>query len=533
MRTEYSLDKTTEPNGNFGLHSTGSNGLNEQKLNGQRLLDAYTDFCNKFKKKCAPDLHLGMELSNDLGLDSINQVELLLHVENCFDVSIDPDKSTSIRSLNDLLELINEMMDASEDINVGDDVGVKGVGITDLQRHLIDEVPQFYNEVDEQHGRTLQIKGKEVYDFASANYLGLDLNPRIFERIQQELDKWGTHPSWSRAIASPSIYTKLENTLCEVVNAPHVLVYPTVTLIHMGILPLLANPDTLFLMDDRAHKSIQEGVDLATAKGATKEFFLHNDLEDFKAKLDKAKDFKAVYVCIDGVYSMTGVDARLPEMVEIVKAYPNTTLYVDDAHGFGLWGRNPSAENPYGTGGGGLLQKYGLDVRTDKIIYVAGLSKAFSSLGSFITCRTEEEFKLFSTAATFINSGPCPTASLASAQMGLEISQSQEGDDLRRHIYDLTKRFVEGVTEVGLVAESADYFPLVSVEIGTIAAVTEAAKILWTKGILITPAVYPNAPIKRSMLRFTITAANTVEEIDNAITALEIVRDQIPSAPYC
>jgi acyl carrier protein len=526
MSTEYTLGESLELDGSHGLSTFNPEGSRESKLDGQRLLDSYITFTKSLKRKRIPDLHLDMQLSGDLGLDSIDQVEFLMHLEKEFAVSVDPDKSTSVRTLNDLLELINEIRESDLDTNYA------GSGISDLVRHLIQEVPQFYNEVDEQFGRTLNIKGKVVYDFASANYLGLDLDQRIFKRIQKDLQKWGTHPSWSRAIASPPLYTELEVKLRKLLNAPNVLVFPTITLIHMGIMPLLATQETLFLLDERAHKSIQEGADLAYAKGAKKKFFKHNDIEDLKVELDKAKELEAVYVCIDGVYSMTGVDARLPEMVELCKAYPNTTVYVDDAHGFGLWGSAPDEINPFGTGGGGLLRKYGIDVKADKVIYVAGLSKAFSSLGAFVTCRSNDERELFSTASTFINSGPCPTASLSSALTGLDISQSPEGDVLRRRIYDLTKRFVTGTKEIGLVAQSRDYFPLVSVEIGTIAAVTQAAKILWSKGILITPAVYPNAPIKRSMLRFTITAANTIEEIDKAISALELVRDQIPSAPY-
>ncbi|WP_188085268.1 aminotransferase class I/II-fold pyridoxal phosphate-dependent enzyme [Pseudoalteromonas fuliginea] len=527
MKEEYLSEEVVDLERVVGLELNSSGKAKSGTIDGEQLLESYIGFCNKYKKKRIPqNLHLDLQLSGDLALDSIDQVEFLLHVEKTFGLSIDPDKSTNVRTFRDLLELINENQDADAK------GGVPGVGITDLQRHLIEEVPQFYNEVDEQHGRTLKIKGKEVYDFASANYLGLDLDERIFAKIEEDLRKWGTHPSWSRAIASPELYTKLENTLSHVVGAPRVLVFPTVTLIHMGILPLVATPDTLFLMDERAHKSIQEGVDLAYAKGALKKFFKHNDLEDLQRELENARELDAVYICIDGVYSMTGVDAKLPEMIEMIRDYPNATIYVDDAHGFGLWGSNPSEENPYGTGGGGLLRKYNIDVNRDKVIYVAGLSKAFSSLGAFVTCRSDAELEMFATAATFINSGPCPTASLSSAQTGLEISQSSEGDEIRRYIFELTKRFVTGVREVGLVAESSDFYPLVSVEIGTIAAVTEAAKILWEKGILITPAVYPNAPIKRSMLRFTITAANTIEEIDNAINALEIVRDLVPSAPY-
>jgi len=498
-----------------------------KSVDAQRVLASIHDFLKANKKAPSYELQLGMGLSGGLGLDSLDKVELLLHVEKDFNVSIDPDKSTDVETIEDLMHLLNSAL-----LPENAEGAYAGPGITDLERHLIHEVPQFLNDVDAQHGRTLTIQGKTVYDFASANYLGLDLDERIFARIGEDLRKWGTHPSWTRAVASPLPYVELEQTLSGVVGAPDVLVFPTVTLIHMGIMPLLADRGTLFLLDERAHKSIQEGADLASAKGATVKTFRHNDVAELKAALDQAADFSAVYVCIDGVYSMTGADAKLPEMIALCRAYPNATLYVDDAHGFGIWGSAPSEQHPYGTGGGGLLRKYDIDVCADKVIYIAALSKSFSSLGAFITCRGADEREFFSTASTFVNSGPCPTASLSSALTGLQISQSGEGDVIRRRIHDLTRRFVDGVREVGLVVQNEGMFPLVSVEIGTIAAVTQAAKILWSKGILITPAVYPNAPIKGSMLRFTITAANTPEEIDAAIDALEIVRDQVPSAPY-
>ncbi|MGR2824665.1 aminotransferase class I/II-fold pyridoxal phosphate-dependent enzyme [Acinetobacter sp. 1124_18A] len=501
-------------------------GLSSLKLGELDILKLYNEFCVDNKRKVISDININMSLSGDLGLDSLNQVELLVFIERRLKISINPDEYSYVNSLMDLLNLINKEAGTQE----GQD-SLK-LNITDLHRYVTKEIPHFYNDVTEQEGRKLRIKDKIVYDFASANYLGLDLDQRIFERISSDLLKWGTHPSWSRAIASPQLYKELEQKISEVMDVPEVLVFPTITLIHMGILPLLATSNTLFLMDERVHKSVQEGVDLACAKGAHKKFFAHNDINALRSELNNSQEYEQILVCIDGVYSMTGLDACLPEIIELIKSCPKVTLYIDDAHGFGLWGHSPSETNPYGIGGGGLLKKYKIDIRNENVIYVAGLSKAFSSLAAFVTCRSVSELENFATASTFMNSGPCPTASLSSALTGLEISQSLEGDQIRKRLYDLTKRFITGIEQVGLVAKHENYFPLVSVEIGTIADVIEASKILWNCGILITPAVFPNAPIKQSMLRFTITAANTDEEIDAAIDALEIVRNQIPLAPY-
>lgn len=146
-----------------------------------------------------------MHLSADLGLDSLDQIDFKVHVEEQFGISINPDRFSSVQTLQNLLDLINETSVSSA---VGE--AFSGFSISELQRYLIREIPQFYNEVDEQSGRELKIKDKLVFDFASANYLVLDLDERIFQRIEKDLRKWGTHPSWSRAIASQARYTQLE-----------------------------------------------------------------------------------------------------------------------------------------------------------------------------------------------------------------------------------------------------------------------------------------------------------------------------------
>ena len=496
-------------------------------LEQQRFLDVMRVFVASRSKASTGILDMDAALGADLGFDSLDKVDLLLHLEKELHVSIDPDKSSEVETLRHLYALVEEALAAPVDATVA-----RGPGISDLEQHMIREVPHFLNEVSEQSGRALTIEGRHVHDFASANYLGLDLDRRVFAAIAADLEKWGTHPSWTRAIASPLPYRELERLLSDTVASPDALVFPTVTLIHMGILPLLSGAGTLILMDERAHKSIQEGAALGRAKGATTRFFKHNDLADLRAQLDAATAFGTVLVCVDGVFSMTGTEAPIVALVELCRRYPAATLYVDDAHGFGVLGAAPDTADPYGTGGGGLLRKYGIDVVRDNVIYIGALSKAFSSLAAFVTVRGQAEREHFATASTFVNSGPCPVASLSSALAGLRISRSAEGDDIRRRIHALTKRFVDGVRGVGLSVQNEGYFPLVSVEIGSIAAVTQAAKILWERGVLITPAVYPNAPIKRSMLRFTFTAANTEGEVDDAIEALELVRDQIPSAPY-
>lgn len=383
------------------------------------------------------------------------------------------------------------------------------------------EVPQIHATVTEQVGRKLRIEGRWVYDFASCNYLGLDLHPEVMAAILPAIKKWGVHPSWTRAVASPDIYNELERELADLVGAPSVLVFPAITLLHAGVLPVLAGYDGIIFKDIAAHRSVHEGCLLAQSNGATFIDFKHNDVADLEEKLAQYPYEKTKIIAIDGVYSMSGAYPPLPEFARLAKQY-NAWVYMDDAHGIGIIGENPTPEMPYGSKGNGIVRHFGLDYGRDRLIYVSGLSKSYSSFGAFITCVDEEMRKRFKSASTFIFSGPSPVASLASAIAGLKLNR-REGDEWRKQVYKLTHKLVTEAKAMGFEVINDNFFPIVGVIIGKTKNVVTACNILWDYGILITPALFPIVPMDQGRLRFSITAANTEEEIDRALEALAAV----------
>jgi len=391
------------------------------------------------------------------------------------------------------------------------------------------EVPQIHAVVTEQIGRKVKIEDRWIFDFASCNYLGIDLEPEIMEAIPPALQKWGVHPSWTRAVASPGIYEDLEKALAELVGAPSTLVFPAVTLLHAGVIPLLAGSDGMIFKDISAHRSIIEACRLAQTNGAEYLDFRHNDPVDLEAKLARYPLERTKIIAIDGVYSMSGEYPPLPEFARLAKQY-NAWVYLDDAHGIGVIGEAPSPEMPYGHRGNGIVRYFGLDYVQDRLIYVAGLSKSFSSFGAFITCHDQAMKDLFRSASTFIFSGPSPVASLASALAGIQLNQ-REGERWRSQVYELTYRLIDGARRLGYEVINDNYFPIVCVVIGKTRDVIEACKILWEYGILITPALYPIVPKDKGLLRFSITAANTVEEIDRSLEALAAVRARLLHDP--
>src|SRR5690242_16108551 len=236
--------------------------------------------------------------------------------------------------------------------------------------------------IDEIDGRMIRIGDHWLADFASCNYLGFDLDREIIDAVPAYLDAWGTHPSWSRLLGSPVLYEQIEERLTELLGSPDSVVLPTITHIHMSVIPLLAGNGTIFL-DARAHKTIYDGCQVAKSRGATVERFRFEDPDHLDSLL-RASGTGTKLVCMDGVNSMTGNAPDLRAFAAVARAH-GALLYVDDAHGFGVIGeRAPSETCPYGRSGNSIVRHD--DELYDGIVLVGGFSKAYSSLLAFIAC---------------------------------------------------------------------------------------------------------------------------------------------------
>src|SRR5256885_7952162 len=151
--------------------------------------------------------------------------------------------------------------------------------------------------IDEIDGRMIRIGDKWLADFASCNYLGFDLEREIIASVPEYLERWGTHPSWSRLLGSPVLYEQIEEHLTELLGAEDTLVLPTITLIHMSVIPVLAGSGTIFL-EKRSHKTMYDGCELASARGATVKKFGFEDVDDPGRPLNESSSV-ARLVCID------------------------------------------------------------------------------------------------------------------------------------------------------------------------------------------------------------------------------------------
>ena len=368
--------------------------------------------------------------------------------------------------------------------------------------------------IDEVSGRDIRIGDDWLVDYASCNYLGLDFEPEVMTAIDVAIRRWGTHPSWSRLLGSPRLYPDIEERLAELLGAPDVLVLPTITHIHFSVINVLADQGTVFV-ERRAHKTIYDGCVYARGLGAT----LHRFRADDPDALDQALSIAQppLVVCLDGVDSMTGNAADFAVLQDMCARH-GATLYIDDAHGFGIIGeRRPDETSPYGARGNSVIQHQGLTY--DQVVLVGGLSKAYSSLLAFVAVPTALKQHLKVAAPPYLYTGPSPTASLASVLAGLEVNEKR-GDAIRGELYRKTKRVLDHVRLLGLATPNILGTPIIELPLGERVNLDAVTKLLWQQGIYVTVAAFPLVPRRDSGVRIQITAAHTEAQIDQLLTAL-------------
>jgi 7-keto-8-aminopelargonate synthetase-like enzyme len=469
----------------------------------------------------------------ELGLDSLMMVDLKTRLEAMARLTLPVERlvrDVTTRSVASFI--LQKLEDAGATGSGGDPAAAPAeadgpAADEDVIGRLAQEVPQLFVVADQQDRRRVLCGGRWRYDFASCNYLGLDLHPEVRAAIPPALAEWGVHPSWTRAVASPRPYDELERELAAFVGAPATLVFPSISLLHMGVLPLLAGADGVIFKDAEAHHSIHEACLRAQANGTEWVPFPHGDVAQLERKLARQRPGRTKVIATDGVYSMGSSHPPLVEYVRLAKAH-NALLYVDDAHGFGILGERPDAALPYGYRGNGMVRHFNLDYCRDRIVYVAGMSKSFSSYAAFVSCFDEKVKWDLQAAGPFVFSGPTCVASLASALAGLRVN-AREGDDRRRTIFRLTRRFVTAVRALGFEVDNGEYLPIVGVVIGGVEDLVRACQLLWEHDVLVTPAMYPAVPLHRNLVRFSITAENTDDEVDHAVAALRAVRSGVRS----
>lgn len=368
--------------------------------------------------------------------------------------------------------------------------------------------------VEAMAGRCIEVEGRQVINFGSDSFLGLDQDPRVQAAIVRGIEKWGTHNGASRAFASVQANVEAEERLARWLGTESVLIYPSVTLANHGAIPGLVTRSDVIVSDEQAHNSIHEGTKIAQANGVRTALFAHDDPDDLRRVLRDLRPYRFALVAVDGIYSMSGTLPPLRDF-QAIALENDAILYVDDAHGTGVLGHR---------GRGTVLDALG---SYDNTLVVGSLSKGFSCAGGFIGCPAAFQQLLKIRSNTYIFGGPVPPPYLEAILTVLDILESEEYDELRGRLESNIGQFVAGVERLGL-ALLGGIGPIVSLLVGSEEHTFEAGRFLFERGYYVQSVVFPAVPYHAGVLRIQLNANHEPESVRGLLDALAALQRVIP-----
>ena len=344
--------------------------------------------------------------------------------------------------------------------------------------------------------------GHKVLMFGSNSYLGLSDDPRLKEAAIAAVKKYGTSCSGSRFLnGTLDIHQELEEKLAKFVGKEEAVTYSTGFQVNLGVVSCLGFKGGYILLDDPDHACIIDGSRLSWS---TVFKFKHNDMESLEKKLKVCEPDAYKLIVVDGVYSMLGDLAKLPEICDLCDKY-GASVMIDDAHGLGVFGEN----------GSGTASHFGLTDRTDLIM--GTFSKSFGSLGGFIAGDHDVLNFIKHNSRSLIFSASMTPAATAAASKALDIMI--EEPERREHLWDTTryawKCFRENGFDINLT-ESPIIPLMVRDTIKALSLVEEA----YRQGVFITPVIAPAVPEKDVLIRFALMATHNREHVDQAVEVL-------------
>ena len=379
------------------------------------------------------------------------------------------------------------------------------MGKLDFLTEKIDELKEkgMYTKIrvlESEQGAWVVINGKRMLNLSSNNYLGLISKKGIKEKAKEAIDRFGVGSGAVRTIAGTNLlHTELEKKLAEFKGAEAVILLQSGILANMATIPLIVGEEDLIFSDELNHASIIDGCRLSKAKIVR---YKHIDMNDLKDKLEEYKDHSGRKLIVtDGVFSMDGDIAPLPEIVELAEKY-NAITMVDDAHGEGVLGK----------GGRGILNHFHLEGKVD--IDVGTLSKAFGVIGGYVAgSKTLIEYMkqrarpfLFSTSIT-----PADTAALIEA-----VDILTKSDELVNKLWENSRYIKEKFKNAGFDIGHSQT-PITPVIIGDEKKTSKMADRLNEEGVFVQGITYPTVPLGKARIRVMVSASHSKEDLDFGI----------------
>jgi 8-amino-7-oxononanoate synthase len=360
----------------------------------------------------------------------------------------------------------------------------------------------YYLALETQRDTTVKLDGKEMIMLSSNDYLGLSFHPKVIEAGRAALLKWGTSPTGARSSnGSRTYHVELEQKLAAFLGREACHIHAAGYLSCLSGVASFAQRGDIIFGDKNLHSCLWEGIRLSMA---TVERFSHNSPDDLREIIATSNPDAPKMLVVEGVYSMEGHIARLPELTEIAEENGCFTV-LDDAHGFGVLGRQ----------GRGTVNHFGLN---DKIDVICGsMSKSLASTGGFVAASSEVIEYLRSHSKQTIFSAAISPSQAACAQASLEVMQT-EPQHLER-LWSNTKKYRAILTSLGLDTWQSET-PAVPIVLGSKERVYPFWKALMDKGVFTVMSIAPAVPAGKDLIRTAISAMHTDEQLEKIADAM-------------
>jgi 8-amino-7-oxononanoate synthase len=346
-------------------------------------------------------------------------------------------------------------------------------------------------------GTEVEIDGRRLIMIGSNNYLGLTHHPRVLEAAQKALLRYGTSCSGSRFLnGTLELHEELEGRLARFLDKEAALCFSTGFQTNLGAISSICGKDDVILCDRENHASIIDGCRLSFADVRK---WKHNDVQDLEAQLQRAVDQKkGILIVVDGLYSMMGDLADLPNIVKLARQY-GARLMVDEAHSVGVLGKK----------GRGAAEHFGLDHEADLVM--GTFSKSFASLGGFIAGPQRVIHYMKHHARSLIFSASITPAAAAAALAALDIIETQP--EMRRRVLGIAHRVRQGLRQHGFIVGGTKDSPIVPVVIGDQERMLRMWRMLFECGLFTNAVTQPAVPPGMDLIRTSFMATHTDEQI--------------------
>jgi glycine C-acetyltransferase len=359
--------------------------------------------------------------------------------------------------------------------------------------------------IDSPQGAWIVVDGKRVLNFCSNNYLGLANDARLKEAAQAAITKFGVGPAAVRSIAGTlSLHVELEQRLAKFKGVEATISFQSGFNSNGAVIPALVGKEDVIFSDELNHASIIDGARLSGAKIVR---YAHNDTEDLETRILETRDYRRALIITDGVFSMDGDIAPLPQIVEVAERH-DMMLMVDDAHGEGVLGR----------GGRGIVDHFGMHGRVD--VEVGTMSKAFGVVGGYVAGKKEIVEWLRQRGRPFLFSSAVTAGDAAACLRAVDILE--ESTELVERLWDNARYFKKEMRKMGFDTGASET-PITPVMLGDAQLAQNFSRGLFGNDVFAMAIKYPTVPQGKARIRVMISAAHSRADLDKGLQAFHQV----------